>query len=121
MTVSGDNKKKTFTDSSFFLDYVTCWVAKFTNRTSDSVTLSTQCKSCKIKIPKGKDIGHKCEVCSKHATKQEGRDKIVEYAKFNHRDDVVEYVVLICDPKIKKKSNLDLDKKYGQDFPLIHS
>ena len=80
-----------------------------------------KCKSCKIKIPKGKDIGHKCEVCSKHATKQEGRDKIVEYAKFNHRDDVVEYVVLICDPKIKKKSNLDLDKKYGQDFPLIHS
>jgi len=79
-----------------------------------------ECTSCKILIPKKEEIGHQCPSCLKH--EKEENSKIVPYKKFNHRDDHLEFVVVIKNPKIKTKSKFNLDPTFdGQEFPPIKS
>ena len=80
-----------------------------------------KCRSCKIEIPKDDSIGHKCPTCLKYEKTEIDKNKIVPYKKFNHRDDQVEFVVLIYKPKIDKKSKFNIEKEEGQEFPPIHS
>lgn len=82
--------------------------------------ISPKCPSCKIPIPKKEEIGHKCHSCLKH--EKEENSKIVPYKKFNHRDDHLEFLVVILNPEIKTKSKFNLDPTFdGQEFPPIKS
>jgi hypothetical protein len=78
-----------------------------------------KCSSCKIEIPKHNSIGHKCPTCLKFEKRESDKNKIVPYKKFNHRDDKVEFVVTMVNPKIDKKSKFNIEKNDGQAFPLI--
>ena len=80
-----------------------------------------KCNSCKILIPKGDSIGHKCEICLKYEKKEKDKNRIVPYKKFNHRDDKILFVVTMQYPKIDKKSKFNIEKEDGQEFPPIHS
>ena len=41
------------------------------------------------------------------------------YAEFNHRDDEIEFVITIVNPKIKNKSKYNIEENDGQSFPPI--
>ena len=55
----------------------------------------------------------------KYEIKQKDRNKIVPYAEFNHRDDEIEFVITIVNPKIKNKSKYNIEENNRQCFPPI--
>lgn len=78
-----------------------------------------KCTKCKISIPKSNSIGKKCPACMKYEKKENDKNKIVPYAEFNHRDDEIEFVITIVNPKIKNKSKYNIEENDGQSFPPI--
>ncbi len=81
-----------------------------------------KCNSCKIKIPKSVEIGKKCSTCIEFEKNEKNKNKIVPYKEFNHRDDQVEFVVVINKPKLETKSEFNIETLEGnQKFPPFKS
>lgn len=78
-----------------------------------------KCTRCRIIIPQDSTIGHRCPTCVKYEKLQKDKNKIVPYQKFIHRDDLIEFVITIQNPKIRNISNFNLEKSENQSFPPI--
>ena len=59
-----------------------------------------------------------CQVCLKDPKLNHGP---IPYEKYKHRDDHIEFVLAILNPKIISKSKFNIEKEDVQVFPPIHS
>jgi hypothetical protein len=78
-----------------------------------------KCTRCRIMIPKNNTIGHRCPTCMRYEKKQKDKNKIVPYKNFIHRDDKIEFVITMQNPKISNISNFNLEQNGNQIFPPI--
>ena len=77
-----------------------------------------ECKKCGINLKLDKDEGEKCQICLKDPR---GNHDPIPYVKWIHRNDKIEFVLTILNPKIISKSKFNIEKEDGQEFPPIHS
>ena len=80
--------------------------------------INAKCKKCNIKLTLDKGGGEVCRVCLKDPKLNHGP---IPYEKYKHRDDHIEFVLTILNPKIISKSKFNIEKEDGQVFPPIHS